>query len=138
MRVFFDTNVIMDTLIGGRPSSEASLRIAELMKQDEIRISISALSIADAVYSCRKHFDHQTILSHVDTLRHRWRVLSLNEYNIYDALHSECPDFEDALQISMAEGDCDVIVTNNTKHFKGYTALEVCTPQEFLENVSIN
>ena len=136
MRVFLDTNIIMDTLIKGRPSTESSLKIAQLAKEDSFRISISALSIADAVYSCRKHFDHQSLLSHIDKIRNTWRVLSLDEYNIHDALRSDCPDFEDALQISIAEEDCDVIVTNNTKHFKGYTALEVCTPEEFLANIS--
>lgn len=136
MRVFFDTNVIMDTLIKGRPSTEASLKIAQLAKLDAFRISISALSIADTVYSCRKHFDHQALLSHIDKIRNAWRVLGMNEFNIYEALRSDCPDFEDALQISIAEGDCDVLVTNNTKHFKGYTALEVCTPAEFLSNIS--
>ena len=136
MRVFFDTNVIMDTMIEGRPSSEASRQIAQLAKLDVIRISISALSIADAVYSCRKLFDHKAISTSVDAMRKTWRVLKLDEYNIFDALRSDCPDFEDALQISIAEGDCDVIVTNNTKHFKGHTALEVCTPGEFLARVS--
>lgn len=137
MRVFFDTNVIIDTLIEGRPSSEASILIADLTKLNQYRISISTLSIADTVYSCRKHFGWRELLAHIDELRHRWRVLSLNEYNIYDALKSDCPDFEDAMQISIAEGDCDVIVTNNVKHFKGYTALEVCTPQEFLDRILI-
>ena len=100
------------------------------------RFSISALSVADMVYSSRKLLSKEFLLSEVDHLRNMYRVLPLSEWNIYDALKSDCPDFEDALQISIAEGEADVIVTNNVKHFKGHTALEVVTPQDFLDRVS--
>jgi predicted nucleic acid-binding protein len=138
MRVFLDTNVIMDILIAGRPSSEASLKIVDRDITDDIRFSISALSIADIVYSCRKHFSREYMLSRVSAFQKKWRILELSHFNIYEALSANCPDFEDALQISMAESDCDVIVTNNIKDFKGYTALEVVTPREFLEKISIS
>lgn len=139
MRVYLDTNVLMDVLISGRPSSDASSKLLELNQPKEFsvfRFSISSLSIADLVYSARKHFSKEYLLSKVDQMRHTLRVLPFSEYNIYDALKSDCPDFEDALQISIAEGDADVIVTNNVKHFKGYTAMEVVTPQEFLDHIS--
>ena len=136
MRVFLDTNVIMDTLIIGRPLHEVSQRIIDQPSEGEIRFSISALSIADLVYSSRKHFTQDYLMSKVAFFQRNWRILELSAYNIYEAVKSDCPDFEDALQISIAESDCDVIVTNNTKDFKGYTALEVLTPQEFLDKIS--
>ncbi|MBO4475424.1 MAG: PIN domain-containing protein [Bacteroidales bacterium] len=136
MRVFLDTNVILDTLITGRPNSEVSTRLVGKVKSDEIRFSISSLSIADAAYSCRKEYSREGLINSIDIIRRKWRVLPFAEYNIYDAINSDCPDFEDAIQISIAEGDADVIVTNNVRHFKGYTALEVVTPQEFLDRVS--
>ena len=136
MRVFLDTNILMDTLIIGRPSHETSLKVIDQPASGEIRFSISVLSIADLVYSCRKHFTHEYLLSKVVFFQKRWRILELSAFNIYEAVKSDCPDFEDALQISIAESDCDVIVTNNTKDFKGYTTLEVLTPQEFLDKIS--
>ena len=136
MRVFLDTNVILDTLITGRPSSETSSKLVDRTDMDAIRFSVSALSLADAAYTCRKFFSREAILDSIEIIRHRWRVLHFSEYNIYDALKSDCPDFEDAIQISIAESDADVIVTNDVRHFKGYTALEVVTPQEFLERIS--
>ena len=126
----------MDTLITGRPSSETSTKLIGQANLDEIRFSISSLSIADAVYSCRKEYSREELLKSIDIIMKKWRVLPLSEWNIYDALKSTCPDFEDALQIAIAEGDADVIVTNNTRHFKGHTALEVVTPQEFLDRIS--
>ena len=123
----------MDTLISARPSSKASSKLVSLLPNDDLRISISSLSIADLVYSCRKHFTKEAVMEKVDYMRRKWRVLEFTEFDIYSALKSECPDFEDAIQISIAESDSDVIITNNVKHFKDYTALEVCTPQEFLD-----
>ena len=136
MRVFLDTNVILDTMITGRPSSRASSQIAALTKSDDLRFSISALSLADLAYTCRKVFSKEDIRRSIDLIRKRWRVLHFSEYNIYDALNSSCPDFEDAIQISIAEGDADVIVTNDIKHFKGHTVLNIFTPQEFLDHIS--
>jgi hypothetical protein len=52
--------------------------------------------------------------------------------DIADAMESDCPDFEDAMQNAAAETECDVIVTGNKKHFEPYTALPVFTPAEFL------
>ena len=138
MRVFLDTNVIMDILVAGRPSSEASAKVAGLNLlggDNDFRFCVSALSIADVVYSARKYISGKELMARVDWMRRNWKVLELSVFNIYNALESKCPDFEDAMQISIAESDCDVIVTNNTKHFKGYTALEVVTPQEFLDHV---
>lgn len=136
MRVFLDTNILMDTLIIGRPLHETSLKVVDQPADGEIRFSISALSIADIVYSCRKHFTHDYLISKVEYFQRHWRILELSAFSIYEAVSSDCPDFEDALQISIAESDCDVIVTNNVKDFKGYTALEVLTPQEFLSKIS--
>ena len=136
MRVFLDTNVILDALIPGRQHEEFSKRIVNIGNIDPFRFSISALSLANIAYIMRKMNTLNEVKQSINVMRNTWRVLSLDEYNIHDALRSDCPDFEDALQISIAEEDCDVIVTNNTKHFKGYTALEVCTPEEFLANIS--
>ena len=138
MRVFLDTNIILDILIVGRPYSEVSTKLVGQAKSDEIRFSISSLSLADAAYTCRKKFSREDLKRSIDVIRKKWRVLPFSEYNIYDALKSGCPDFEDAIQISSAESDADVIVTNNVKHFKDYTALTVVTPQEFLDRVLVN
>ena len=139
MRVFLDTNVLMDTIIHSRPSSEVSSRIVGLkqpVELSEFRFCVSSLSIADLVYCSRKQLSKEYLLAKVEQIRHSYRVLHFSEYNIYDALKSDCPYFEDAIQISIAESDADVIITNDVRHFKGYTALEVVTPQEFLERIS--
>ena len=60
----------------------------------------------------------------------------MNDMCYYDALRSDNPDFEDALQISCADyGNCDVIVTRDTKHFDAYTDIPVYTPKEFLDKL---
>ena len=136
MRVFLDTNVILDTIVPGRPCEVASKTVVNLGTTTPIRFSVSALSIANVAYTARKMYSKNGIRKMVDNLRYTWRVLELSDFQIYSALKSDCPDFEDAMQIACAEDDSDVIVTNNVKHFNGYTALEVLTPQEFLDKIS--
>lgn len=136
MRVFLDTNVFLDTIIPGRPCEEISKCIVNLGNVDPLRFCVSTLSLANIAYSARKMLSKSEIRVMMDSFLKRWKILELSAFNIYEAVKSDCPDFEDALQISIAESDCDVIVTNNTKDFKGYTTLEVLTPQEFLDKIS--
>lgn len=138
MRVFLDTNVVLDTLIPGRPCEDISRLILNIGNTDPVRFCISSLSIANIAYSARKLYTKKEIRELVETMQRKWKILELSAFDVYRAVDSNCPDFEDALQISMAESDCDVIVTNNIKDFKGYTALEVVTPREFLEKISIS
>ena len=61
----------------------------------------------------------------------------MSDMFLYDALRSDCPDFEDALQIACAEADnCDFILTSNIRHFQRYTRIPVYTPAEFLEKLT--
>lgn len=136
MRVFLDTNVLLDTLLPGRSLREVSNTILTLGNIDPLRFCVSTLTLANLAYSARKMYSKQEVRELLNNFIHRWRILELSAFNFYEAVSSRSPDFEDALQISIAESDCDVIVTNNVKDFKGYTALEVLTPQEFLSKIS--
>ncbi len=136
MRVFLDTNVLLDTLLPGRSLREVSNTILTLGNIDPLRFCVSTLTLANLAYSAQKMYSKQEVRELLNNFIHRWRILALSAFNFYEAVSSKSPDFEDALQISIAESDCDVIVTNNVKDFKGYTALEVLTPQEFLSKIS--
>lgn len=64
------------------------------------------------------------------------KILQMNDFQVYQALKNQTPDFEDALQIACADLEvCDFIITNNKKHFEGFTYIPVFTPDEFIERV---
>ena len=136
MKVFLDTNVIMDVLTEGRPMHEASDFIMRLKIADGVKLYTSTLSIADAAYLTRKNYTLKEWKSIARDMLDRCKILALGDFDIYLACKSDCPDFEDAMQISIAETECDIIVTNNVGHFEPYTCLPVMTPADFLARLS--
>ena len=135
MKVFLDTNVVLDTIIPGRPSQMASTELINLGYIPEIRFRISSLSIATTVYCCRKYVSKEQVMARINFINKEWQILSVGQIDINEALNSECPDYEDAIQIAAANAESDVIVTNDKKHFTPYTSLPVYTPAEFLQKL---
>ena len=134
-KTFLDTNVILDAFLPDRPSAEASRQILAIGNETD-RLYLSSLSMANLNYVLRKNLGKDRAIGILDALFKRFYVLPVNDMNVYEALHSDCPDFEDMLQISCADyGNCDCIVTGNTRHFKAFAPLPVFTPEEFLEGI---
>ena len=134
MKIFLDTNVILDLYFADRSGKQDVLRILEIGNQYLVsRTYVSILSVANAHYVLRKSQGKEKALACVKEILTVNRISPMSDFTTYKALQSSCPDFEDALQIAAAENDaCDVIVTHNKKHFADYTALPVYTPEEFI------
>ncbi len=134
-KIFLDTNVLLDALLPGRPSTDASRRILAI-GDEETRLYFSSLSVANLAYVLRKNLDKERAVDMIGVLFKKYYVLPVIDMDIYNALRSSCPDFEDAMQISCADfGNCDCIVTNNIRHFRGFAPLPVYTPEELLDGI---
>ncbi len=97
------------------------------------RMYMSSISVATVSYVLQRNLGKKTAMDTIARLFKDHFVLPVTDMNVYDALRSDCPDFEDALQISCADyGDCDCIITNNVKDFRGHSPLPVFSPEEFL------
>ena len=134
-KIFLDTNVILDLIIPGREGKDTARSILDLQaaSEDSVRLYLSVLSVANIAYVLRKHCEKKQTQELIRDLFHSCCILGMPDMSVYDALRSKCPDFEDALQISCAEGaDCDFLLTSNTQHFLGYTWLTVLSPAQFL------
>ncbi len=132
MRVFLDTNIIIDLLDNSREGFMSAALIFEAAKEGYLDVCVSSHSITDCAYIARKkpldifQYAISRILPFVD-------VLPLTRDHLAKASTSSCPDFEDAALIACAEENlCDVIITSNTKHFKDFTFIKVHTPKEFV------
>ena len=138
-KVFLDTNVILDLYIPGREGKSAARKLLDLREasEDNIRLYLSVLSVADIAYVLRKHYDKVRIKEIIRELLHFCNVLSMSDISIFDALESSSPDFEDAVQISCAEiAECDFLLTSNLSHFLGNTWMPVLSPAQFLERLA--
>ena len=135
MKLFLDTNVILDLYLPERDKNGVRM-VMSVGDRPFCRNCVSALSIANMAYILRKILGKEATERAVKEITDNCRITEIPDTCVYDAIGSECPDFEDAMQISSAElNGCDVIVTNNKKHFTGYTFLPVYTPKEFLEHL---
>ena len=137
-KLFLDTNVILDLYIPRREGKEAARTLLDLRdaSEDNIRLYLSFLSVANIAYVLRKHYDKARMKEIIRELFHFCDVLSMSDISILDALDSPCPDFEDSLQLSCAEmKECDFLLTSNLHHFQGTTWMTVLTPTQFLEKL---
>ena len=130
--VFVDTNVIIDFLC----QRDGALKAAEILQLSEkgvVRNFVSVLTMANVAYILRKVFRQQDLIMHLASLLEILNILPMDENQFKMALTIDGPDFEDILQEVCAEANCcDVIVTNNTKHFS-FSSIPIYTPSEFLE-----
>ena len=135
MKVFWDTNVMLDLLGERKPYYFTAAKIASLADKGKIKIVVSALSYATVSYFLTKY---EGIIKTKEKLR-KFKVISeiceLDELIIEKGLNSEFSDFEDSLQyFSALKTTCNIILTRNEKDFKK-SQLSVMTPDEFLNSL---
>ena len=135
MKLFWDTNVMLDFLGERDPFYISSAKIATLADKRKIKIIASALSYETISYFLIKY---EGIEKTKDKLR-KFKVISeiceLDKLIIEKGLNSDFSDFEDSLQYySALRTECDILITRNGKDFKK-SKIPVMTPDEFLNSI---
>jgi predicted nucleic acid-binding protein len=135
MKLFFDTNVILDFLGERDPFYLSAARIATLADKRKLRIVASALSYGTISYFLTKYYGHDKTIDKLRKFKVITEICELDEIIIEKALNSDFPDFEDSLQyFSALRTECDIIITRNGKDFKK-SEIPVMTPDEFLNSI---
>ena len=133
MKIFLDTNVLLD-LVLDRDGANDARRIISIGHEDEwTRLYVSFLTMANIAYVLRKR-PMDEVKACLSKLYKFCEVLPMNDSQLMTAIRNcSSPDFEDSLQIMCAEEKlCDVIVTDNTAHFRDFTDIPALTPVDFL------
>lgn len=132
MKVFVDTNVILD-LVLGREGEEQALDLFQLGEDKKIELTVSFLSMANVAYIARKNRTKEELYEYLKVLSSLFCILEMDENQFLESLETIVSDFEDYLQYTCAKRHyCDVLITNNVKHF-GFSEIPVYTPHSFLE-----
>jgi predicted nucleic acid-binding protein len=140
MKVFLDTNVLLDVLIPGRPQESASRIIFSQIRKGRMEAELSTQSIIDASYVCSRAegFSLERFRSAMLALLGYVNVNGINYFELRDALLSGRRDIEDAAQASHASrSNCHVILSAD-KSFRlpdGDPSIPVMTPAEFVERM---
>jgi predicted nucleic acid-binding protein len=128
MKLFFDTNIIID-VVSKRSGYAESFKVLELTDAGYV----STISIADVMYILRKYNGHNEVSIALQNLLKIVTVAAVIEDDLMYAFSSDMTDFEDAVQASCASRiAADFIITRNTKDFVA-SPVPAVTPEEFLE-----
>lgn len=137
MRVYIDTNILLDYLLPERERYEEAITIFEMGKEGLIELYLSSQSMLDALYSARKSPHFPRIKKALFAISRIVNIVSIGFIETTKALKSGESDLEDVAQILTADGEnCDLIITND-KQFPLYPAdwpFMRMTSKEFVSN----
>ena len=131
MRVFLDTNVILD-LIQRRVGYDDAALIMQKSENGEYSLYTSSLSMVNIAYILRKYYRGESLYHLLEELGDIIGVITVSSEAYHKALQSRALDFEDAIQLfSAIESNMDCIVTRNAQDFI-FDKLPIYTPFDFL------
>ncbi len=136
MRVFLDTNVLLDTLVV-RDNPQFARNAATILSLGEngtLELRMSVLSVPTIAYVL-KNMSPSAKKTIIGDLVDIVEVLPSLPEHVTNMLAGQISDIEDALQVQSAvEGRCDVIVTRNIHDFR-QSEIPAITPDDLLDRI---
>lgn len=134
MKVFYDSNVVLDVLLNRTDFVSDSLSALKLSENRIVKGYISVVSITDIFYLVKKNLkDTDAAIEKIKTLLKIVSVAKADEKIAKKAIDSGWKDFEDSVQYSVAKkANCKCIVTRNKKDYK-FSDIPLYNPTEFIE-----
>ena len=131
MKVFIDTNIVLDLLLQRRNFLINAEKIFSLAYKGKIVLYFSAVSFVSVTYYLGKH-TNKDIKAVLEDLCKIVKILPFNQRIIENTLHSNFKDIEDGYQYFTAkENNIRIMITRNVKDFL-VDDISVITPEEFL------
>ena len=133
MRVFLDTNILLDIIEERQQFLLASATIFDLGVKKKIQMFASPLTFANCIYTARKIVGYQKALQGMGLLKQFVRATTMDDIQVTCAMKDDVPDFEDRLQFESAiAAQCEVIVTRDKKRHFPQDKIPILSPDEFL------
>ena len=136
MKIFVDTNIFIDILLGREPFYRPSARIYRLVENGLIRGYIAPITVNNIYYICRKAKKREEIKAFLEEIASTFSIAPLDADTIRRANRMKMGDYEDALQYAMAQQKiCDILITRNIGDFPQNGPVRIMTPELFLETI---
>ena len=131
MRVFIDTNILLDYACQRNPFVQDATELFRHALKHDITIIVSALTIVNTKYTAKKYgYSNEEIDQVILNLLKTVSVSSIDETMIREAFMSNAKDTEDMLQILSAKSAmADYIVTREKTGFSE-SPIPVYSPRE--------
>jgi predicted nucleic acid-binding protein len=137
MRVFLDSNILIDLLDAERPQHAASTNLMRAIQRGELRACISAISIVNAIYVLRKAMPPKNLAVYLQGMLETVELSRIETQDMRNALASGWTDLEDAIQFhsALASGRIDAIVSHDAD-MKQQDRVPVLTPRQLLQKLA--
>lgn len=138
MRVFLDTNIVIDFLSGRKPFAEDAIALFQLADDKEVELLVSDLTIVNTIYILKRlHYSMSEIYDSIDDIRSLITIVPIGEGVIDQCLQHRGDDFEDEAQyFSAINAKTDYVVTRNKKDFD-FGDEDVLTPKELFKKLNV-
>ena len=137
-KVFVDSDVILDLLAKREPHYRSAAILFSQVEKGALQAFISPLILANLFYILRKSTSNARAKETLKKFKTLVQILPVNDKTMEQALNSEFPDFEDAVQYYTAiESEIKILITRNKKDYKK-AAMTICTAEEFLGSRKIS
>lgn len=133
LKLFLDTNVLIDLLADRKPFSNSAYLIFKEAKLNKWVLFTSSNSILTTFYILQKQIDKEKVNYTIETLLNRLNIQDLTKKEIVLALKSKTKDLEDACQIECANkiGKINYIITRDKRDFIN-SNIDIISPDELI------
>jgi predicted nucleic acid-binding protein len=136
MRVFIDTNVLLDVLAKREPFYADAARIWTLAELGKIEAMVSAISFNNVYYVVRRVSNRKSAEQALQLIRNAFTPVALSVQILSQAIDAGFKDFEDAIQFhSAVHADAECLITRDADHFPA-TDIPVLSPTGFLASLA--
>lgn len=133
MKVYLDTNIILDFLDETRPAYNDVQKIVRHLIMNDIETYFSEDMLTTIYYIAKDKFK---ALEFFEAVLKLWKVVPFGQSLIFDAISisKNGDDFEDVLQCLTAKTNgCNVLVTNDQKFYN--CGIEVMSASTYLRSI---
>ena len=135
MKLFLDTNIIIDVIANRQPWVREALILLELAKRGRVTLITSDYSFINVAYVTRKLYSKEELCQLLKGLCNYIELVEVGRKVICEALENPWKDIEDCVQYLVAKRETvDVILTRNEKDFL-LSDIQVQNPSSFLNAV---
>ncbi len=135
IRVFIDSDIILDILLQRLPHFDASSTLFKLCGAKRINGYSSVHAILNVHYVAKRIYGEEAIREALLGIVSILDLVTEDGTMVTKALMSEFADFEDAVQYQAAlNAGANYIITRNLKDYK-HSAIPVMTAEQFLRTI---
>lgn len=132
MKLFLDTNIVLDLLQYREPWVHDTLVLFQLAKEKRVELIVTDLTFVNVVYIAGKNVDKKKLNETLIGLKKYLTIVPIGDACIEQALSGDYADFEDAVQCFAAKREkVDYILSRDEKGFN-MSEIPVMNVTEFL------